>query len=195
MSVKYLTNTLWFHNIFSSFNSRSYCTYNTFGSRVFYKKVKIQKLFIRIKLLGAKKKETQVYFLAFCTWKKETPVGFSLNSDLQRGVFYFIIYSKLLRTWMTDMNVKICQPTTWHLAKLLQLCTKWYFVSKIVLTYYEKKNFSWFELWKFEAESGKVEKNLSSGEQYIGTVKVSTIFETNFFLTCSKRFLRSDTSE
>ena len=176
MSVKYLTNTLWFHNIFSSFNSRSYCTYYTFGSRVFNKKVKIQKLFIRIKLLGAKKKETQVYFLAFFTWKKGIQSEFrsSEGSLLLHNLFKVV-------TYMTDMNVKICQPTTWHLAKLLQLCTKWYFVSKIVLTYYEKKKFSWFELWKFEAESGKVEKNLSSGEQYIGTVKVSTIFETNCF--------------
>ena len=80
-----------------------------FGSRVFNKKVKIQKLFTRIKLLGAKK-NTQVYFLAFFTWKKKTPVGFSLNSDLQkRGVFYFIIYSKLLRTWLTWMSKFVSQ--------------------------------------------------------------------------------------
>ena len=110
MSVKYLTNTLWFHNIFSSFNSRSYCTYNTFGSRVFYKKVKIQKLFIRIKLLGSKKKKLRCIFWPFAPEKKRhVPVGFSLNSDLQRGVFYSIIYSKLLRTWLTWMSKFVSQ--------------------------------------------------------------------------------------
>ena len=76
-----------------------------FGSRVFNKKVKIQKLFTRIKLLGAKK----ILKWPFLTWKK-TPVGFSLNSDLQkRGVFYFIIYSKLLRTWLTWMSKFVSQ--------------------------------------------------------------------------------------
>ena len=159
MSVKYLTNTLWFHNIFSSFNSRSYCTYNTFGSRVFYKKVKIQKLFIRIKLLGAKKKETQVYFLAFCTWKKETPVGFSLNSDLQRGVFYFIIYSKLLRTWLNWMSKFVSQLHD-TLQNYCNYALNGILFPKLFWPIMRKKL---FELWKFEAESREVEKILSSG--------------------------------
>ena len=57
---------------FLSFNSRSYCTYYTFGSRVFNKKVKIQKLFIRIKLLGAKKRNSGIFFGLFHLKKRDS---------------------------------------------------------------------------------------------------------------------------
>ena len=53
----------------------------------------------------------------------------------------------------------------------------WYFVSKIVLTYWEKKCFSDQEkLLKFEAEGREFAKFLRSLEQFIGTVKGKTNF-------------------
>ena len=106
MSVKYLTNTLWFHNIFSSFNSRSYCTYNTFGSRVINDKMWGQ----NPKLLSLiwnnwvkKKKFKHMYYLLFFTWEKEDH-----RIQIFR-VFYIIIYSKLLRTWLTWMSKFVSQ--------------------------------------------------------------------------------------
>ena len=45
---------------------------------------------------------------------------------------------------------------------------EWYFVTKIVLTYCEKKNFSHREkLLKVKAESREFEKSLRSIEQFI----------------------------
>ena len=112
-----------------------------FGSRVFNKKVKIQKLFIRIKLLGAKKKYSSVFFGLFHLKKEDTRrIQSEFRSSEEGSLLLYNLFKVV--TYMTDMNVKICQPTTWHLAKLLQLCTKWYFVSKIVLTYCEKKKYS-----------------------------------------------------
>ena len=50
---------------------------------------------------------------------------------------------------------------------------KWYFVTKIVLTYYEKKNCSSDreKRLKFEAEGREFAKILRSLEQFIQTVK------------------------
>ena len=50
---------------------------------------------------------------------------------------------------------------------------KWYFVSKIVLTYCEKKNYSSDQekLLKFEAKDREFAKVLRSEEQFIQTVR------------------------
>ena len=56
--------------------------------------------------------------------------------------------------------------------KSIMLCQKWYFVTKIVLTYCEKKLFySSRKLLKFEAEGREFAKFLRSLEQFIHTVK------------------------
>ena len=81
---------------------------------------------------------------------------------------------------------------------------KWYFVTKIVLTYilWEKivlviVLFSDQEkLLKFEAEGREFAKILRSLEQFIQTVKVQNNFGNRMlFLTCSWRFLKSNTLE
>ena len=160
--------------------SRSYCTYNTFGSRMFNKKVKIQKIFIRIKLLGAKRKILKCIFWPFSPEKK-TPVGFSLNSDLQRGVFYFIIYSKLLRTWLTWMSKFVSQLHD-TLQNYCNYALNGILFPKLFWPTVRKKKYSrdQEELLKFEAES-----------QW----RSVQFLKQNAFLTCSWRFLRSDTSE
>ena len=50
---------------------------------------------------------------------------------------------------------------------------EWYFVTKIVLTYCEKKNVLEIEkkILKFEAEGREFAKNLRSLEQFVQTVK------------------------
>ena len=54
---------------------------------------------------------------------------------------------------------------------------KWYFVTKIVLTYCEKKLFYWSrKLLKFEAEGQEFAKFLRSLEQFIQAVKVQNNF-------------------
>ena len=54
---------------------------------------------------------------------------------------------------------------------------KWYFVTKIVLTYCEKNCSSDREkLWKFEAEGREFAKFLRSLEQFIQAVKVQNNF-------------------
>ena len=64
--------------------------------------------------------------------------------------------------------------------------SKWYFVSKIVLSYYEKKCSSDLEkLLKFEAEGWDFSKFLRSLEQIIWKVKGHYTFETEYFLICS----------
>ena len=44
---------------------------------------------------------------------------------------------------------------------------KWYFVTKIVLTCFEKKSSDWEKLLKFEAEGQEFAKILSSLEQFL----------------------------
>ena len=159
-----------------------------FGSRVFNKKVKIQKLFIRIKLLGAKKKYSSVFFGLFHLKKEDTRrIQSEFRSSEEGSLLLYNLFKVV--TYMTDMNVKICQPTTWHLAKLLQLCTKWYFVSKIVLTYCEKKNILVIKknFWNSRLQA----ENLV--EQFIEEWRSVQFLKQNAFLTCSWRFLRSDT--
>ena len=67
------------------------------------------------------------------------------------------------------------------------------FVTKIVLTYCEKKCFSDREnLLKFDAEGREFAKGLRSLEQFIQTVKCQNSFLwQNAFLTCSWKFLIS----
>ena len=74
---------------------------------------------------------------------------------------------------------------------------EWYFVTKIVLTYCEKKCSGDREkLLKFEAESREFSKFLKSLEQFIQTVKGQNNFWLqNAFLTCSWKFLRSQKIE
>ena len=64
---------------------------------------------------------------------------------------------------------------------------QWYFVTKIVLTYCEKKNSSDREkLLKFEAEGREIANIFRSLEQFIQTVKVqNNLWLQNAFLTCS----------
>ena len=81
----------------------------------------------------------------------------------------------------------------------LLLCpylTKWYFVTKTVLTYCEKKICSSDQekLLKFEAERREFANFLRSLEQFIQTVKGQNNFQ-KAFLTCSWRFLRSNLLE
>jgi hypothetical protein len=64
----------------------------------------------------------------------------------------------------------------------------WYFVSKIALTYCEKK-------LKFKAEGREFEIFFISLEWFIQTVKGQTNFWNNAFLTWSWRFLRSNILE
>ena len=68
---------------------------------------------------------------------------------------------------------------------------KWYFFTKIVLTYCEKKCSSDQEkLLKFEAEGREFAKFLRSVEQFIQTVTGQNSFwKQNAFLTFSWRFL------
>ena len=190
MSVKYLTNTLWFHNIFSSFNSRSYCTYYTFGSRVFNKKVKIQKLFIRIKLLGAKKKKLRYIFWPFSPEKK----GFSLNSDLQRGVFYFIIYSKLLRTWLTWMSKFVSQLHD-TLQNYCNYALNGILFPKLFWPIMRKKISRDLNFENSRLKAEKLKKIWVQENNILGQWRSVQFLKQIFFLTCSKRFLRSDTSE
>ena len=71
---------------------------------------------------------------------------------------------------------------------LTMMIKEWYFVTKIVLTYCEKKCPSDQEnVLKFKAEGQKFEIFLRSLEQFIQTVKV--------LVTCSWRFLMSDKLE
>ena len=73
------------------------------------------------------------------------------------------------------------------------LLQKWYFVSKTGLTYCEKKLSSDREIFfKFEAEGREFAKFLRSLEQLFEQWKARPIFETECYLTCSWRFLRSD---
>ena len=77
------------------------------------------------------------------------------------------------------------------------LKAKWYFVTKIVLTYWEKNCSCDREiLLKFDAEGREVAKCLRSLEQCIQTVKGQNNFwKQNAFLTCFWRFLISDKLE
>ena len=64
---------------------------------------------------------------------------------------------------------------------------KWYFVTKIVLTYCEKKCSSDQEkILKFKAEGRDFAKILRSLEQFIQTVKGKNNFFTNLFLEVSQ---------
>ena len=67
--------------------------------------------------------------------------------------------------------------------------SKWYFVTKIVLTYCEKKVFSSNQekLLKLEAEGREFAKLLRSLKQFIRKVKVQ--YNLNISLTCSWRFV------
>ena len=59
-----------------------------------------------------------------------------------------------------------------YIVRRRQNLKKWHFVSKIVLTYYEKKLFYWSKkLLKFEAEGREFANFLRSPEQFIQTVK------------------------
>ena len=63
-------------------------------------------------------------------------------------------------------------PLSTTLSGFLLVTEKWYFVTKIVLTYCEKKNSSDREkLLKFMAEGREFAKFLRSLEQFIQTVK------------------------
>ena len=75
----------------------------------------------------------------------------------------------------------------WHQATILRRSIahqhasfqKWYFVSKIVLTYYEKKNVLCSDQekhLKFEVEGQEFAKCLRSLEQFIQTVKGQNSF-------------------
>ena len=57
--------------------------------------------------------------------------------------------------------------------RVVSLCQKWYFVTKIVLTFCEKKNCSSDreKLLKFEAEGQEFANILRSLEQFVQTVK------------------------
>ena len=60
---------------------------------------------------------------------------------------------------------------------LTKLVQKWYFITKIVLTYCEKKNSSDREKhMKFETEGPEFAKFLRSLEQFIQTMKVQYNF-------------------
>ena len=82
--------------------------------------------------------------------------------------------------------IQLCK---WHcLRRAEELREKWYFVTKIVLTYCEKKNCSCDgeNVLKFKAEGREFAKFLGSLEQFI-----QTIFGNSAFLTCFWRFLIS----
>ena len=65
---------------------------------------------------------------------------------------------------------------------LLSTFGKWYFVSKIVLTYCEKNCYSdWEKLLKLEAEGREFSKILRSLEQFNQTVKGQNNFVTEYF--------------
>ena len=66
---------------------------------------------------------------------------------------------------------------------------KWYFVTKIVLTYYKKNVLK--KHWKSRAEGQEFAKILRSIAQFVGTMKgQNNLCLQNYFLTCSWRFLR-----
>ena len=72
---------------------------------------------------------------------------------------------------------------------------KWYFVTEIVLTYFEKKKCHREKLLKFEAEGWEFSKILRSPEQFFQTMKdhrSDHLFKQNALLTCFWRFLRSN---
>ena len=73
----------------------------------------------------------------------------------------------------------------------------WYYVTKIVLTYCEKKCSNDREkLLKFEGEGREFSKFLRSVKQFIPTLKGQNNFwYQNAFLTCSWKFLRSNKVE
>ena len=65
---------------------------------------------------------------------------------------------------------------------------KWYFVTKIVLTYYKKNVLK--KHWKSRAEGQEFAKILRSIAQFVGTMKgQNNLCLQNYFLTCSWRFL------
>ena len=74
------------------------------------------------------------------------------------------------------------------------LLKKWYFVTKIVLTYCEKKYSSDREkLLKFEAEGPRICKIFEITRTiYSNSERSEQFLVTECFLTCSWRFLRSN---
>ena len=99
----------------------------------------------------------------------------------QKVLYAFVISSNIwpfLFSW--TWNSELDTPADW----------KWYFVTKLVLTYCEKNCSSDGEKHlKFEAEGREFAKIFRSLEQFIKTVKGQNIFwQQNAFFTCS-RFL------
>ena len=102
-----------------------------------------------------------------------------ISADI-KGNFWeyplFLYFSFSLGMWVSGcLNGS---PATYPQLLLVYLTScrrskkKWYFVTKIVLTYCDKKLFSdWEKLLKFKADSREFEIFLRSLEQFIQTVK------------------------
>ena len=83
----------------------------------------------------------------------------------------FNFLAKIITRLPFDFQRKKIQLKS-NFGKIFQLLENWYFVTKIVLTYFEKKSSSDREkLLKFEAEGREFSKFLTSLEQFNQTVK------------------------
>ena len=107
----------------------------------------------------------------------ESSPGYQLSTDF--AIKYWLSLGTVVKSFLLIL-------------KKVLLTKKWYFVTKIVMTYCEKKNCSSDreKLLKFEAEGQELAKFLRSLEQFIQTVKGLNNFLVterffNFFLEVS----------
>ena len=116
-------------------------------------------------------------------WSLQIPIGLVF-------LHFFFLWSNKLWNQKVKTQQKVAASDSLHNQLHIAFCKeKWYFVTKIVLTYFEKKcSCEWEKLLKFEAKSQEFAKILRSLNNLFKQWKVRIIFGNRiFFWTCSWR--------